>query len=160
MFADDILFQAKKDRFPDQGTYKLNYNRVEVKTMGCFNFKSDRSGHIEEAMVIGKEQPPLRNPNYTPIETKDRIANMYKALPEKPAKKVNLSPVTYDHLDSYNNTQVKKPNVYITPAKYKYNTFIDNAVKQSKHTPAPKYEVIKAQSSINKGPKTITMKRH
>jgi len=49
MPSEEIEKIAKKNHFPDQCTYKLEHKQVETKTLGCFNFKADRTGYLEEA---------------------------------------------------------------------------------------------------------------
>jgi len=44
----EIETQAKKDKFPDVGTYSPKYKKQEARLLGCFSFKGDRSGFLEE----------------------------------------------------------------------------------------------------------------
>ena len=101
---------------------------MEPRTLGAFNFKSGREGHIEEAMVIGKEMPPQRIPKYDRVDATIIYPRMRKPLPEKKVAKQSLSPCSYNPNESYMGTQVVKPNIYITPGKYKTKDFIDTAV--------------------------------
>lgn len=61
---EEIQVQAKKDKFPDVGSYSPNYKKQEARLLGCFGFKSDRSGFLEERQVIGKESAPFGIKNY------------------------------------------------------------------------------------------------
>lgn len=42
---------------------------------------------------------------------------MYKPVPEKPVVKTNLSPVSYDHLDSFKKGTKPKERFYINKGK-------------------------------------------
>jgi len=71
MHAEDIMNTAKKNKFPDQGTYKLTHSLIENRTLGCFSLKSDRMGYIDEAGLIGKEKPVIKGSNnFTLVEQK------------------------------------------------------------------------------------------
>ena len=131
MHADEIMKTAKKNKFPDQGSYKPAHSLVEARTTGCFSLKSDRCGYLEEAGVIGKEKPVVKgDSNFKLVEHKTLTTTMYKPSPPKKIVKTSLSPTSYENLHSYKNTQIKKPNVYIS--KYKNDNFISIAVKHNK----------------------------
>ena len=61
LYTDEIARFWKINQRPDMGTYQLNFKLTDRKLEGCFNFKSDRSGYLEEASLIGKEKPVLKN---------------------------------------------------------------------------------------------------
>lgn len=133
--AGEIEIQEKKKKFPEPATYKIEHRLVENRTLGCFGFKSDRSGYLEEAAVIGKEQMPYFNKNFDSVDPKLRHPIIWKPVPEKPVEKSSLSPASYKPDDAYLNTQVVKPRVYIS--KYKYENFINTEIKSKKWVPGP-----------------------
>lgn len=47
--------REKKLKFPEPATYKINHKQTDARLLGCFGFKSERNGYIEESFVIGKE---------------------------------------------------------------------------------------------------------
>lgn len=47
--------REKKLKFPEPASYKVNHRLTENRLLGCFGFKSERNGYIEESFVIGKE---------------------------------------------------------------------------------------------------------
>jgi hypothetical protein len=52
--STDIEKAEKKKKFPEPATYKINHKPTEPKLLGCFKFKAERQGYIEECFVIGK----------------------------------------------------------------------------------------------------------
>lgn len=54
-FCDEIQKREKKNKMPEPATYKIEHKLTEPKLLGCFGFKSERNGYIEESFVIGKE---------------------------------------------------------------------------------------------------------
>ena len=133
--ASEIERNEKKKKFPEPASYKLQHNQVETRTLGCFDFKSDRSGYLEEAAVIGKEQAPYCNKNYSSVDPKLKHPHIWKPVPEKPKEKSSLSPTSYKPDESYRNTQIKKPKVYIS--KYKYENYMNTEIKNKKWVPGP-----------------------
>lgn len=120
--SEEIAKHAKKYKTPEAATYHLKHNITESKITGCFNFQSPRTGYLEEAALIGKEQAPFTNKKYHVIDPKFKHVNIYKPLPLKKPEKQSLSPTSYDHLDSFKKSQDPKPRFYIS--KYKYENFI------------------------------------
>jgi hypothetical protein len=51
----EIEKREKKLKFPEPATYKIEHKLTENRLLGCFGFKSERNGYIEESFVIGKE---------------------------------------------------------------------------------------------------------
>lgn len=68
MAFDEIKRKAQLYKSPDQATYKPEHSLIEKRITGCFKFKSDRNGYIEEAGVIGKEQPTYKDKKYSLVE--------------------------------------------------------------------------------------------
>jgi len=130
MPSEEIMLTAKRNGYPDQCTYKLSHTQTEKKPSGCFNFKSDRNGYLEEAALIGKESALFKDKNYSHVDPKLRTTNFYKPLPAKPTKKVSLSPTSYNTLSSFKDTQIHKPKVYIS--KYKNENFVNETVRKNK----------------------------
>jgi hypothetical protein len=52
--STDIEKAEKKKRFPEAATYKINYKPTEPKLLGCFKFKGERHGYVDECMLLGK----------------------------------------------------------------------------------------------------------
>ena len=127
--------REKKRKAPEPATYKPEMKLVQNRTLGCFSLKSDRNGYLEEAAVIGKEQAPYPNKNYTLTEPRLRPPIMWKPVPEKPVEKTSLSPASYKPMETFMNTQVVKPKVYIS--KGKYENFINQEVQRNKWKPGP-----------------------
>lgn len=77
----------------------------EPKILGCFNFKGDRNGYIDEAGVIGKESPTYKDKVYTQTEPRAYQLKIIKPKEEKEKeKKESLSPCSYNNLDSFKVT--------------------------------------------------------
>ena len=133
--AGEIEKTERRKKYPEPATYKLSHKLVEERPLGCFGFKSDRNGYLEEAAVIGKEQAPYCNKNFDQVDKKLKYPHIYKPSPEKKVEKTSLSPTSYHPNESFKNTQVHKPNVYIS--KYKYENFISKETKRKKWVPGP-----------------------
>lgn len=119
--------------------------------MGCFSFKSDRSGFLDECQVIGKEvHQPYFDKNWQSVDKKLKVPNMYKPSPPKPEKKTSLSPCSYNANDSFKNGTLPKPKFYIS--KYKYENFMAAHIKQHKYKPGSgQYDISKGHNIITKG---------
>ena len=150
MEADEIERRAKRIKLPDQGTYKPSYSYVEARAVGCFNLKDERTGYLEEASVIGKNSPPYLDKKYSLVEPSLRPNLMRKPAPEKPVKKTSLSPCSYEALEVFKNTQVRKHKVYIS--KYKNENFLAMTVRLNKWKLGPgTHEVDKGKHVVTKG---------
>jgi hypothetical protein len=77
---------------------------VEGRLTGAFNLKSDRCNNIDEAEFRGKTSPAWKDANFKQVEARVKQVNMIKPKPEVKAKKVSLSPCSYENLDSYKKT--------------------------------------------------------
>ena len=82
--SEEIAHQAKRIKHPEAATYKPKHKAVEKRLIGCFNLQCDRSGYLEEAARIGKEQAPFANKKYTQVDPKFKHVNIYK--PSTPKK--------------------------------------------------------------------------
>jgi hypothetical protein len=60
---------------------------VEPKNLGCFDWKEERGGYLEEAQFIGKQSAPYNNKNFVLTEPRLLDVKMMKPVPEKPVKK-------------------------------------------------------------------------
>lgn len=100
----EIEKREKKNRFPEPATYKIENKLVENRLLGCFGFKSERNGYIEESFVIGKEQAPYYNKNYTLADKRLMYPKIHAPVPEKPKEKTSLSPASYKPVESFLNT--------------------------------------------------------
>ena len=151
--AGSIENQAKKDKYPAPDHYKINRKQVstEGRTLGCFNFKSDRSGFLDECQLIGKEvHQPYFDKNWKSVDKKLKVPNIYKPVPPKPEKKTSLSPASYNANDSFKNGTLAKPKFYIS--KYKYENFMAAHIKNNGYKKGPsQYDTTKAQAIITKG---------
>ena len=58
-------FLEKKKNVPDPTAYKPVYRLTEPKIVGCFNFKSEREGQLDEAMKIGSEMVAPKDRNFS-----------------------------------------------------------------------------------------------
>ena len=67
------------------------------------------------------------------VEKKPFKLKIIKPIPAKKEVKSSLSPTSYQNLESFRSTQIKKPNVYIS--KYKNENFMQQLVKQNKWKP-------------------------
>ncbi len=108
--AVEIEKTVKKNAFPEPASYKPSTRVVQNRTLGCFNFKCDRSGYLEEAGLIGKQQAPFVDKNYSQVDRNPKYPKIYNPAPVKPVEKVNLSPTSYNFDESYKTTQLKSPN--------------------------------------------------
>jgi len=54
--------------------------------------------------VIGKEQVPYKNKNYSGVDKNLEYARIHPARPVKPTPKSNLSPTSYENLKAFNET--------------------------------------------------------
>ena len=88
--------------------------------------------------------------NFKNVEHKSMTTTMYKPSPAKKVVKTSLSPTSYDNNGSYKNTQIHKPNVYIS--KYKNENFINQTLKLNKWKQgAGAYDHDKGRSFVTKG---------
>ena len=85
--------------------------------------------------MIGKEQAPYQNKNYSLVEPKLHYPRIQKPVPEKETPKTSLSPASYKPMETFLNTQVVKPKVYIS--KSKYENYINTDLKRNKWKPGP-----------------------
>lgn len=99
MAFDEIKRNADLYKRPDQGTYKPSHSMCEQRITGCFNFKAERSGHIEEAGLIGKLQPTYKDKKYSLVEPRVKLVQMIKPKEIEKPKRESLSPTSYNPLD-------------------------------------------------------------
>jgi len=105
MESDEIAKNAKRNKSPDQGSYTPLFKLKEGRTLGCFNFKSDRNGYIEEASLIGKESPKYHDKNYSRVEPSLIGVKIHKPPADKKIKdSIKASPVSYENNKSFMET--------------------------------------------------------
>jgi len=104
MIFDEIKRKAHLNKTPDTGTYKPSFSLTDQRTTGCFNFKSDRNGYVDEAGVIGMEQPSYKDKNFSQCEPRVKLVKMMKPKEKTDRKRENLSPTSYDPQDSFKST--------------------------------------------------------
>ena len=84
---------------------------------------------------MGQTSAPYPNSKYHLVEPRLLDVKMCKPKPEKAIKKTSLSPCSYQNNHSFKETQVRKPNIYIS--KYKNENFIEKAVRLNKWKLSP-----------------------
>ena len=55
----------KKKNIPDPTAYKPKFKLTEPKIIGCFSFKAEREGQLDEAMKIGSEMVAPKDKNFS-----------------------------------------------------------------------------------------------
>ncbi len=132
------------------GSYSPNHKPRELRLLGCFGFKSDRCGFLEERQVIGRESPAFPTKNYNQIDSKQKYPKFVKPNPEKKVEKVNLSPASYNNNDSFKKAILPRERFYINRGKV--DNFISVATKNNNWVPgAGKYDHDKGLHYITKG---------
>uniref|UniRef100_A0A7S3FZ33 Uncharacterized protein n=1 Tax=Strombidium rassoulzadegani TaxID=1082188 RepID=A0A7S3FZ33_9SPIT len=146
----EIQKTQKKNSFPEPASYKLSTTLIDRRPKGCFNFKSDRNGYIEECYLIGKNSPLVFDKQYSQVDPNPKYPKCYKPPEKKPLQKSSLSPTSYEPSDSFKNSQLVKPKFYIS--KYKYENYISAQIKQKKWVPGSgAYDTDKGKNIITKG---------
>ena len=112
--AAEIQIKEKRRKMPAVGAYKPNFKRVEPSTLGCFKWKSDRAGYLEEAMWRGSKQPAFGLPKVELTKPTTRVPRIWKMVPEKKKEKQSLSPTSYQPMDSYKKTQLNGSGVFMS----------------------------------------------
>jgi hypothetical protein len=91
---------------PGPGAYEPKSN---LRLLGAFNFKEEKSLYIEEARFKGKEIPTPYDANYSLVEEKTPFPKLIKPK-EGPGEKHKIkksdspSPASYDAESSYKST--------------------------------------------------------
>ncbi len=148
--AVEIEKQAKKKNFPEPTTYSPQMKLVQAHRTGCFSFKADRSGYIDECKLKGAISPPFAEKNYIQVDPNMKYPRIHKPVAAKPVSKTNLSPASYNADESFKSTQEKKPRFYIS--KYKYENYLTRTIKNRKWVPGiGSYDHDKGKNFVTKG---------
>jgi hypothetical protein len=64
-FPEEVMKIEKKKNVPDPTAYKPKFRLTEPKITGCFSFKAEREGQLDEAMKIGSEMVAPKDRNFS-----------------------------------------------------------------------------------------------